>query len=139
MTFLATDQMIEELGEMTAYDPQELAAAAEEDRMDCKYLDNQRKLDGHEAACLEYAAVCWDDDGDLPELIEAFYSTHDEAQIAILWDQIKQYHQAIKCVVMARNKAEQDQYKKEAEHHDLQIINWLARAVDRGCLLEDEE
>jgi len=73
--------------------------------------------------------------------MSAFFDTHDEAEWAILHDHMKQERKAAEELVTAlesgRGGVDALEIRQRLRHHYETVIAWLARGVDRGCLLED--
>jgi hypothetical protein len=125
---------------MSAYEQHELAAAQAEQEAQERYDELERKEQEYANACEEYAILAYDDDGDIAEVMSAFFDTHDESEWAILHDHMKQERIAAQDLIVAIENGCGDvqEIRQRLRHHYQQVINWLARGVDRGCLLLDD-
>jgi preprotein translocase subunit Sec63 len=126
---------------MSAYERWELAAAKAEQEAQERYDEQERSEQAHADACEEYAILAYDDDGDIAEVMSAFFDTHDESEWAILHDHMKQERIATERMIWALIENRTDDYKDfrgAALYRHEQVIFCLARGVDRGCLLDED-
>jgi preprotein translocase subunit Sec63 len=125
---------------MSAYEQHELAAARDGQEAQERYDEQERSEQAHADACEEYAILAYDDDGDIAEVMSAFFDTHDESEWAILHDHMKQERIAAGELIMAieNGRGDVQEISHRLKHHYQQVISWLARGVDRGCLLDED-
>lgn len=124
---------------MTAYEQWELAAAAEDDRVEREMAEIVKYEESLREVCEEYAINAYDYDGDIHEVMSAFYDTHDESEWAILHDHMKQERLATEEYILGLSMGcDVKEIRQRCRHHHSQVINWLTRAVDRGCLLDED-
>jgi preprotein translocase subunit Sec63 len=125
---------------MSAYEQHELSAAKAEQEAQERHDEMERKEQAHADACEEYAILAYDDDGDIAEVMSAFFDTHSESEWAILHEHMKQERDAAQelSIAIESGRGDVQEIRQRLKHHYQQVINWLARGVDRGCLLNDD-
>lgn len=111
---------------MTAYEQHELAAAKAEQEAQERYDAIEAKQEKYELDCAFLAARALNTGYRWSDVLEAAYSCLDRVQFQALDNHIRK---------MAFCKP----FEEEWEHHRKAVHGLLTRALDKGCLLDDED
>lgn len=111
---------------MTAYDASELMAAKAEQEAQERYDAREAEREHYERECAYLAARALNDGYRWSDVLEAAYSTLDRVQFHAVDGHIRQMAFSVP-------------FSDEWEHHRRALHGLLTRAVDKGCLLEDED